>query len=212
MLRFYIVRHGQTLFNLKDRVQGWCDSPLTKLGQDQAKALYYTLKDVPFSCVYTSISERAYDTALGIIGDRQIAIHIDKRLKEFNFGHFEGEMNATLMEGKIGNFFEVASNEGWTLEGGENEALVKERLVSFFDDITSKHHDETILITSHGLTIGTILKLLDFETYLAHLDKMKIGNCSVNVIEYENDKYHLVDINNVHYRDEGMKILENEKE
>lgn len=107
MLTFYIVRHGQTLFNKKDRVQGFCDSPLTNQGILQAKALYYGLKDVDFIHAYTSISERAYDTAYNIIQDRAIPLSIDKRLKEYNFGELEGEKNAKLMEGRSGDFFDV---------------------------------------------------------------------------------------------------------
>ena len=37
MTRFYLMRHGQTLFNTLNRIQGWCDSPLTEKGRDQAR-------------------------------------------------------------------------------------------------------------------------------------------------------------------------------
>ena len=43
--KLYLMRHGQTLFNLQNKIQGWCDSPLTELGQYQAKVAGQYFKD-----------------------------------------------------------------------------------------------------------------------------------------------------------------------
>ena len=56
------MRHGQTLFNLQQKIQGWCDSPLTELGIKQAKAAGECLKNVDFDHYYCSTSERCSDT------------------------------------------------------------------------------------------------------------------------------------------------------
>ena len=63
MKKLYLVRHGQTLFNELHMTQGWCDSPLTELGKKQAKEAGRSLRNVDFSAVYTSTSERTSDTA-----------------------------------------------------------------------------------------------------------------------------------------------------
>ncbi len=52
MTHFYIIRHGETVFNRKGRIQGWCDSPLTDLGVSQAKQLGKELKNVPFNVCF----------------------------------------------------------------------------------------------------------------------------------------------------------------
>ena len=49
----YIVRHGKTMFNTIERVQGWCDTPLTKQGQEGNHYLGKGLKDVDFSFAYS---------------------------------------------------------------------------------------------------------------------------------------------------------------
>lgn len=195
MIRFYIVRHGQTLFNKKDLVQGWCDSPLTTLGQKQARQVGINLKDVDFVCGYSSISERAFDTAKAILGDT--SIRMDKRLKEFNFGELEGEKNSTLLKGRTTDFNEVMKI-GWVDVGGENEQMVRERLRHFFDDITSHHQEGNILITSHGMTIMAIIRELISEKSLAS----GVENCSVSIIEYEDQHYVLKELNNTRYRDQ----------
>ena len=66
MLEIYLVRHGQTLFNEKDMVQGVCDSPLTKLGQKQAQNVASHLRQVAFTQWFSSPSLRAVDTGEAI--------------------------------------------------------------------------------------------------------------------------------------------------
>ncbi|QQS98635.1 histidine phosphatase family protein [Peribacillus psychrosaccharolyticus] len=63
MLTIYLVRHGQTEWNLTGRMQGWENSDLTPSGIIDALALGKRLKDTPIDCIYTSTSERAAYTA-----------------------------------------------------------------------------------------------------------------------------------------------------
>ena len=60
----YLVRHGQTVFNVRRKIQGWCDSPLTELGRAQAgvAAEYFRSRGITFDHAYSSTSERACDT------------------------------------------------------------------------------------------------------------------------------------------------------
>ena len=58
----YLMRHGETLFNVRRKIQGWCDSPLTENGVKQAKAVREILKDIPFDHYYSSTAERCCDT------------------------------------------------------------------------------------------------------------------------------------------------------
>ncbi|MGZ7254018.1 phosphoglycerate mutase family protein, partial [Streptococcus pyogenes] len=57
----YLMRHGQTLFNVQERIQGWCDSPLTKEGEEQAKMAraFFDGEGIQFDRLYSSTSERA---------------------------------------------------------------------------------------------------------------------------------------------------------
>ncbi|MEG0367930.1 MAG: phosphoglycerate mutase family protein, partial [Coprobacillus sp.] len=55
----YLMRHGQTLFNVRRKIQGWCDAPLTSLGQAQAKIAgeYFQKNLIHFDHAYCSTSE-----------------------------------------------------------------------------------------------------------------------------------------------------------
>src|SRR5690554_237873 len=101
---FYITRHGQTLFNLQKKIQGFCDSPLTELGINQAKIAEQHIKDlgITFDDAYSSTSERAIDT-LKIMTD--IPFTTRKDLKEWNFGRLEGEGEHLNPPLPYGDFF-----------------------------------------------------------------------------------------------------------
>ena len=64
----YLMRHGQTLFNLQHKIQGWCDAPLTPLGIKQAQMAKEYFTNITLDHAYASTSERASDT-LEIITD-----------------------------------------------------------------------------------------------------------------------------------------------
>lgn len=58
----YVVRHGKTMFNTVQRVQGWCDTPLTKSGVERIQYLGNGLRDIPFVEAVSSDSGRAIET------------------------------------------------------------------------------------------------------------------------------------------------------
>lgn len=90
MKKIYLVRHGQTLFNATYRLQGFCDSPLTEKGINQAKNArkYYEKNNIVFDKAYCSTQERAEDT-LNLITD--LDYKRLKEIKEWNFGECEGK-------------------------------------------------------------------------------------------------------------------------
>lgn len=124
MTHFYIVRHGETMFNVKGRIQGWCDSPLTKLGVSQAKELGKKLKNDSFDVCFCSTSERAMDTAQYILENRDVKIISSKQLKEQCFGDFEAEKSSNIFKDGI------KYSEGYRFCGGENHSDVIERVTN----------------------------------------------------------------------------------
>lgn len=111
----FLVRHGRTVFNDKNLVQGWSDAPLTPEGEAQASAAGVALKEVEFSAVLTSDLGRARQTTDAIlsenihaIGPREVA-----ELREENYGGFEGDVDVdfwvTIME-SMGYRFDTAKS------------------------------------------------------------------------------------------------------
>lgn len=86
----YVVRHGQTEWNIEKRFQGQKDSPLSKLGKRQAKAAAIFLADARIERLYASPLGRAWTTAAAISESTGRERHSDDRLMECGFGICEG--------------------------------------------------------------------------------------------------------------------------
>src|SRR5699024_9049297 len=96
----YVVRHGKTMFNAIQRVQGWCDTPLTVEGTQRIHALGRGLRDHDFVAAYSSDSGRAIETTRIILSELEngpkIPYHLDKRIREWCFGSLEGGYDAEM--------------------------------------------------------------------------------------------------------------------
>ena len=86
----YLVRHGQTMFNEKRVIQGWCDAPLTELGREQAARIgrYFAFRGITFDAAFTSTLARTQRTIECIVDMPYERI---EGLREWGFGAFEGE-------------------------------------------------------------------------------------------------------------------------
>src|SRR5699024_2049436 len=82
-VHFYMMRHGKTMLNMLDRVQGWSDAFLTPDGEETARAAGIGLKDTAFTAAYSSDSGRAVQTARIILDENQsssgVELKTDKR-------------------------------------------------------------------------------------------------------------------------------------
>lgn len=189
----YLMRHGQTLFNVRKKVQGWCDSPLTDLGIGQAKIArrYFDDNKIVFDHAYASTSERASDT-LELVTDMDYCRV--KGLKEWNFGTFEGESEDLNPKLPYGDFF--------VAYGGEGEMQLRQRIADTLLEIIRKDDHEIVLAVSHGAACR------GFMRYWAHTSnveqKERIGNCAIFKYEFENDTFKLLEIIN-HNFDELAK-------
>lgn len=194
MLKFYFVRHGETLFNVIGRSQGQCDSPLTLNGVEQAEIARDILKNINFDYTFSSSSERAIDTANIIVKDKRQNIIPLKGLKEMSFGDLEG---SSLNDGD-----EMRScwlKKDFRSHGGENIDDVLNRIKETFNDIVCECKDgSNILIVSHrgyfyymieALFGGSVEELFSMDE--EELSNM-VPNGSVAIFEYEDGKYNLV--------------------
>lgn len=137
------MRHGQTLFNLRKKIQGDCDSPLTELGIEQAQIAGEYLQDIEFDHYYSSTAERASDTLELAVGSDKPYTRL-KGLKEMSFGLFEGESE------DLNPRWENGYDEVFPKYGGESRDQVKERMRETCVNILEKDDHHTVLASSHS--------------------------------------------------------------
>ena len=188
----YLMRHGQTLFNLQKKIQGWCDSPLTDLGIYQAKVAGNLLKshDIKIDHAYCSTLERASDTLEIVLGS-DFPYKRLKGLKEWNFGAFEGKDECLNPKLPYGSFF-----TNW---GGEDEMELRSRMVKTITEIMEKEDHQNVFIVSHGASIAQFFRA--FEKYSDFVKKERFYNCCILKYEYEDGIFKMVDIYNKNITD-----------
>lgn len=154
----YLVRHGQTEWNVENRLQGFHDSPLTDLGVRQAMWLGDAFRDKPLDVIYSSSSRRAARTAELIRGDKPIAIIESDALKEINLGVWEG---LTQEEAKAANpeAFEhfLQDPERFQVSGGESYGEVSKRAVAKVAEIVAAHPGQHILVVAHTVVVKLLM-------------------------------------------------------
>ena len=222
---FYLVRHGKTIMNTLDLVQGWSDSPLTEAGVEVAKDAAAGLADIRFDYAYASDRRRAIETAEIILAGNndssELKLHTLAGLRETNFGGFEGEPNA-YMWSKIAEFhgvndiYEVMDKVGSQnvfadvpdldpTRTAENHDEVVSRLVAAFDTIAgevSSNGGGNVLVVGHGASLLTSIGAL---TGAADLPS-GLSNASVSKVIYEDGVYQLEFADNMEFAENGAAI------
>lgn len=165
----YLMRHGQTEWNLQERMQGRADSPLTSLGRAQAGQLALQVREVLAGgqqvALYASSQGRAQDTAH--IAFDGAPFHSDDRLVEIDVGDFTGARIADLQLSHPHIF--TGDGMGWydRTPNGEDFETLQARVRSFLDELTGP-----AMIVTHGIT----LKMLRVVALNLPLSEMKEGN------------------------------------
>ncbi|WP_418300897.1 histidine phosphatase family protein [Lysinibacillus fusiformis] len=154
----YIVRHGQTEWNVQKKMQGHKDSALTELGESQAQWLYESLNNVEFDGIYTSSSLRAVRTAEIISGEQKVAIIRSDQLKEINLGEWEGQIQEDIEKKDPERFKSFWKTPHlFKLNSGESFIEVQNRVLPELKDIISNHIGRNILIVTHTVVVKILM-------------------------------------------------------
>jgi broad specificity phosphatase PhoE len=159
MTELWLIRHGQTDWNVEGRYQGQADMPLNATGLAQAEAFAASLDGQKFSALYSSDLMRAYQTAQIIVAQVGLAIKTDQRLREINQGEWQGrtlvEIRAVYNESKQAQR-SVIDPATARAPGGESVLEVSQRMALAADDIARAEPNGPVLVVSHGLALATL--------------------------------------------------------
>lgn len=192
-MKFIFLRHGKTEYNEQGLTQGWCDSPLSKTGLKQAEFTKEALKDVKIDYAYCSPSGRARQTASIVLGNRDISIMIDERLKEINFGIFEekDENIRKALNIESVNWYTDLDMDFSSYQGGEIREVVKQEF-ELLNNIYTSHSDKsTVLIAGHGCSLtGLIRVICNDDLDINYPDFKFFANAGVVIVDYDGT-YHI---------------------
>jgi probable phosphoglycerate mutase len=167
MSKIIFIRHGETLWNTEGRVMGQLDSPLSSLGEKQAKAIAVRLSREPLQHLYCSDLGRAVQTARFISKQCGIEHVSDKRLRERHMGVFQG-LTRSEKKAKYADIWKLCKAGGADYlipGGGESQNQRLARSIDVMNNLADAHVDETIVIVSHdGILRGFLSHVLGLDT------------------------------------------------
>lgn len=143
-MTFYVARHGQTEWNVENKVCSITDIALTEKGIAQAEELASQAKKKNIEIIISSPMKRAITTSQIVSEKCHIPMLIDNRLVEQNYGIYEGVDRSDEL------FLANKRNFAYRYPNGESMMQVAVRVYTFLDEIKKKYVGKNILIISHG--------------------------------------------------------------
>ncbi len=176
-MKLYFTRHGQTVWNVENKICGATDIELTELGREQARELGKKIVDenIKIDRILYSPLMRAKDTAFIISDITGIPAEVDNRLIEQNFGEFEstprnGEAFRQAKKKFINNF-----------KTGETMFHLAQRIYNLLDDVTRDKNNTYLLVAHNGIArvVNSYFYNMENDEYADY----GIKNCQL--VEYE---------------------------
>jgi len=198
--KIYLIRHGQTDYNLQGIVQGsGVDSPLNMTGLKQASLFYAKYRDLPFQKIYISTLQRTFQSVAQFI-EKGLVHERTNALNEISWGEYDGKLDTKEKDSvywTILNAWKKGDLKA-KVEGAENPEEVKERLLPFVKQLLESP-EETVLVCMHGRAMRVLLSVLA-DKPLHAMDCFSHSNLCLYVLEVkdgavsivkENDTSHL---------------------
>jgi broad specificity phosphatase PhoE len=169
---FYIVRHGQTDWNIQGRLHGGdSNTSLNQVGKEEATQIAQVLKDIHFDEIYSSDLDRSVETAELVAKERNIEVKTAKALREKSYGSYEGR-NRKEVQTELKDLFDewkkLSDEEKMKYKiykDGESDSEAVERFIRHLREIAVAYPGKTVLIASHGGIMRYFLIKLGWATY-----------------------------------------------
>lgn len=176
---FYFTRHGQTVWNVENKICGETDSELTELGHEQARELGRKILEegIKIDEILYSPLIRAAETARHISEIIGVPRREEIRLKEQNFGKYE----STARDGE--EFKRDKANFAYRYDGGESMLHLCQRIYNLLDDVKEESDEKVYLLVAHnGISraVESYFRDMSNEEFAA----FGIKNCALKKYEF----------------------------
>lgn len=189
-MKLFLVRHGETDWNIESKIQGQTDIALNEKGRQQAKELAGELacREPAIQVIYTSCQLRARQTA-SIIGEALGIVPVAaKGLEEISLGKWEGYTWRQVREVFAEDYQLWQSNRRYQVPPmGESYQQLLDRLIPAIDNIISREDENTLVVTHSGVIMTLLSYVYDtpFEDMARHY---KMGNAKI--VELDRDLFY----------------------
>ena len=196
----HIIRHGETSFNKRGRIQGQgIDAPLNDKGRKQGAAFFQIYRTRKFDKIYVSALKRTKESVIHFL-NKGVPYESLLGLNEISWGHYEGKIftpetkkihQDVLNSWKKGDYDRI-------VPGGEspNQVMVRQRQALGY--IMQQENESEILICMHGRAMRILLSWLLFDS-LSKMESFKHTNMCRYQVNYDGDHFSLVTSNDTRH-------------
>ena len=182
-MKLYIIRHGQTDWNIAKKIQGRQDIPLNERGHFQAQCLGKAMENRPITAVVSSPQIRAMETAIAVASPAGVPVIPVRDLMEINYGVWEGKTEEELLRDDRALYEAWWSHPAETAPPeGESINQVNERCRQAWKEIKPQLTGDAAIVAHGGLLAHFMEQLLGSESIAA---STVAHNASITTIEYE---------------------------
>ncbi|MCS6938882.1 MAG: histidine phosphatase family protein [Roseiflexus sp.] len=211
MTTFYIIRHGQTDWNLQGRWQGKADIPLNDTGRAQAQRLAGHLhrRRIRFDAIYSSDLLRAWETAT-LIADRLNLIPAPlPALREIDVGAWSGLTRDEVITQYHDLWERLHSGEDVPRGGsGETFGQLYDRVVGAVEHLVRERPGQTIALVTHGGPARALLLHAARDKVGVLPRPLHVGNTSLSVVACVANDWHILTVNDMSHLDSAIETAE----
>lgn len=189
-MRLIIIRHGETVENVKGIIQSHLPGKLNARGKEQARKVAKRLKNCKIDFIYSSDLARAADTAKEIARyHKNTPIKFVKELRERNLGEFQGKEKA-----KINWKNKRKKYQRFTVrpKGGESWMDICNRAKKFFYKILHKHKQHTVLFVCHGGISRALICVITNKPPEEMFNFVGMNHTGISIFEIDEGKNHKI--------------------
>ncbi|MBQ6886858.1 MAG: histidine phosphatase family protein [Lachnospiraceae bacterium] len=174
MGHMYFVRHGQSVWNVENKICGATDIPLTETGHKQAMetAKQFVEQNIHADFILYSPLTRAAETARHISELTGIPMRMEERLREQNFGKYE----STPRDGA--EFHEAKKQFVCRYDGGESMLHLAQRIYNLLDEIKAESEEKTYILVAHN-GIARVIQSYFYEMTNEEYANFGVKNCTI---------------------------------
>jgi len=156
-MKIYFATHATSKDNEEEISSGWKDVRLSELGKKQARELRDYFKDIEIDLICCSDLIRAVETVKLAFGKDDIPVFISRKLRELNYGDYNGKSASVVGPMKKQRIKEPFPN-------GESYEQAMERVHGFYQELKINHPEKTVLVVGHRATQYGLDTLIDGKT------------------------------------------------
>jgi len=196
---FYVIRHGETDWNLDGRWQGHADVPLNQVGQMQARRLAERLHagGPRFTAIYSSDLKRAWETACTLGAMIDLEPQPLPALREIDVGRWSGLKSAEVQALDGDTYARIQSGEDLARGGGERFLDLYNRVVATIERLAAEHTGATLALVTHGGVVRALLLHAARDKTGVNPYRIHIGNTAITVLMHDAAGWNFDSVNDM---------------